>query len=213
LSEIHPRLFLITPPLIDGAAFGPALGAALAGGRIDCLLIKTAATDERQLKRIVQDLAPMAVEAGAAILIDAPEDLRVAARIGADGVHLSYQRNRLKSAIEAMKPDRIVGVSGLKLRDDAMQAGEMDVDYVMFGEPYPDGMLPPFPAVLERVSWWAEIFATPCVAYAPRLEDIRLLSEAKAEFIALEAAIWHAAEGPEQSVAAALAIIRSTLAA
>ena len=68
-----------------------------------------------------------------------------------------------------------------------MDIGEAGVDYVMFGEPRPDGSMPPLPAVIERASWWAEIFETPCVAYAPDAEAIGPLVETGAEFVALGA--------------------------
>ena len=88
-----------------------------------------------------------------------------------------------------------------------MDAGEAGVDYVMFGEPRPDGSLPPLPAVIERASWWAEIFETPCIAYAPDAESVPALVETGAEFLALGA--WLFAEGVDirAEVAAADAAI------
>lgn len=207
MSEIHTRLFLITPPISNAQAFLAPLKAALAGGRIDCLLLRTASDDEREIKRIAQMLAPMAQEQGAAVLLEPSADLRLAARAGADGLQIRYSEALLAEALAAQKPDRIIGVAGLKSRDDAMKAGEAGADYLMFGEAYPDGALPPFQAVLERVSWWAEIFSTPCVAYAPSFAELPALTLAKVEFIALEKAIWRAEEGPRQAVARALAEI------
>ena len=48
-----------------------------------------------------------------------------------------------------------------------MSAGEAGADYLLFGEPRPDGTIPALESVIERATWWAEIFETPCVAYAP----------------------------------------------
>ena len=48
-------------------------------------------------------------------------------------------------------------------------------------------------AVIERAGWWAEIFETPCVAYAPDAESIPALVETGAEFVALGA--WAFEEG------------------
>jgi len=76
-----------------------------------------------------------------------------------------------------------------------MDAGEAGVDYVMFGEPRPDGSLPPLTAVLERAGWWAEIFETPCVAYVPDAESIAALVETGAEFVALGA--WAFEDGQD----------------
>ena len=40
---------------------------------------------------------------------------------------------RLQKAIEALKPDFIVGAGGFATKHDAMEAGELDIDYVFFG--------------------------------------------------------------------------------
>ena len=111
-----------------------------------------------------------------ALILDG--DPRRAARLGADGAHVEGVGEALDDALESLKPERIVGVGGLRMRDDAMTAGEKGADYVMFGEPR--GAVPPMPLelLLERVGWWAEIFETPCVAYAESIEAARRLAEA-----------------------------------
>ena len=126
---------------------------------------------------------------------------REAARLKADGVHLSATDPHLDEALRALKPDGIVGVGALSSRDVAMTAGEADVDYLMFGEPRPDGYVPPLLTTLDQTRWWAEIFNVPCVAYAARLDDVWPLVEAGAEFVALRDAVWSDPRGPEVVVA------------
>ena len=75
-----------------------------------------------------------------------------------------------------------------------MTAAEGGADYVMFGDPGSDGEAPSLTATLERVRWWAEIFQTPCVAYAAHLEDVAPLAAAGADFVALGGAVWEAAD-------------------
>jgi thiamine-phosphate pyrophosphorylase len=72
----------------------------------------------------------------------------------------------------------------------------------MFGEPRRDGWTPPLDETVERVAWWAEIFETPCVAYAARLDDVATLAAAGADFVALGDAVW-SATSVEQAIAAA----------
>ena len=206
MSEIDTRLFLITPPLDDVEAFAPRLEAAFAGGRIDSLWLRLAGTDERLLKTAMQRLAPIAQNAGAAVLIDPPPDPRLIARCGADGVHMRYDEAALAEAVETHRQQRIVGVGGLRSRDEAMLAGEAGADYLMFGEPYPDGALPPFERVLERADWWAEIFATPCIAYAPTLAEVAPLARIHVEFVALGDAVWSVPD-PAEAIREALALI------
>ena len=138
--------------------------------------------------------APCAAEgfvqnAGAALLIDPPAEMRNVARWGADGVHISHSE-LLANALAELKPasaktNWVVGAGGLRSKDAAMAAGEEGCDYVMFGEPREDGSLPPLDQVVERCQWWAEVFNTPCVAYAPSLESVEALASTGVEFVAL----------------------------
>jgi thiamine-phosphate pyrophosphorylase len=84
-----------------------------------------------------------------------------------------------------------------------MLAGEAGADYVMFGEPDPDGNRPSFEAVVERVAWWAEVFQPPCVGFAAGPDEVAPLAQAGAEFVALGDWIWTAPAGPAAAVAAA----------
>lgn len=201
-------LYLITPRIDDPAAFLPQLAAALAAGNVNCVLLRLAATDEADIKRQVKALGGPVQEAGAALLVEPAADARLTARIGADGVHLTGLAD-MDAALAACKPDRIVGIGGLKSRHDCMEAGEADVDYLMFGEPKPDGYVPPLEQTVERCQWWAEVFQIPCVGYADRLEDVAAIAATGAEFVALGEAVWAHPEGVE----AALALARKALAA
>lgn len=192
------RLFLITPPISDAAAFRPLLEAALAAGEVACLHLRIAPGEAAAAKRIIQALALPAQEKGAAVLIDPPGDLREVARLGLDGAHAADPEGA-SGLLQALKPDRIVGVGGLKSRDAAMSAGEAGVDYVMFGEPRPDGTLPPPEQVLERCRWWAEVFTTPCVGHAAEPGMVGPLAAAGVEFVALGA--WAFTGSPAEAAA------------
>jgi thiamine-phosphate pyrophosphorylase len=191
-----PRLYLITPPLNAAAldAFARLFAEALGAGGVASVLVRLA--EGAEAKRIVGPLLEIAAAHDVALLIE--HDTRLAARLGVDGVHVDVEA--VGEAAESFKSQRIVGAGGLKLRDDAMSAGEAGADYVMFGEP---GVLPSFEATLERVGWWAEIFEAPCVAYAASLDQVGPLGAAGADFVALDSAIWEAAS-PAEAVRAAM---------
>jgi len=199
------QLYLITPPLAvsDLEAFAPRFQAALGAGLAASAMARIAPGAEGDGKRIVARLAEIAVANDVALLVEG--DIRLAARAGADGVHVDGSGPQLAEALESLKPERIVGAGRLRLRDDAMSAGEAGVDYVMFGEPRPDGWTPPFEETLERTLWWADIFETPCVAYAAGADDAEALAAAGADFVALSEAIWSAAD---QSAAVAAVVAR-----
>jgi thiamine-phosphate pyrophosphorylase len=182
MSRIN--LYLITPVVSDSAAFKPLLAAAVKATQIASIHLRLATMDDADVKRHVSHLASVVQDSGAALLLDPASDLRSIARWGADGAHVSNSIN-LKDTVDALKPDRIVGAGGLRTKDAAMAAGEDGCDYVMFGEPRPDGSLPPLEQVVDRCQWWAEVFNTPCVAYAPSLEAVKILAATGVEFVAL----------------------------
>jgi thiamine-phosphate pyrophosphorylase len=202
MPEQPPRLMLRTPPIGDAAAFAEPLRQALSAGDIAAVVLDFAEGDGRGLINMVKLLAPIVQGSGAALLVaDRPE---IVARSGADGVHVSDPAG-LEAALDLVKgQDRIVGAAGLRLRDDAMAAAEKGVDYVMFGEGRPDGSHPPLSSVIERTSWWAEIFETPCVAVAPAFDAIDDLAAAGAEFVAIGEPVWTSPGGPIPAVKAAL---------
>ncbi len=197
------RLYLITPPLnlamLD--AFAPRFAAVLSAGDVASALVRIAPGAEGDAKRIVGRLTEISAAEDVALLVE--NDARLAARAGADGAHIAGIGPELTDALASLRPERIVGVGGLKLRDDAMTAGEAGVDYVMFGEPRRDGWTPPLEETLDRASWWAEIFETPCVAFAATLEGAQSLAEAGVDFVALSDAIWNA-DKPEAAAADAV---------
>lgn len=211
MTDSTARLFLITPPLTGAPGERAALAAALATGGIACVLVRTAARDERSAKALLREIGPGVQRAGAALLVEG--DPRLAAHVQADGVEIRGVGDALEAAVESLKPDRIVGVSGLASRDDAMRAGECDVDYLMFGEPAQDGSWPDPGWTLERIGWWAEIFNVPCVGFAATLGAVGPLAAAGAEFVALGAAVFDDPRGAAAAVGEALEAVRRAAAA
>ena len=207
MAEPIARLYLITPVLED-ASFAPRLADACATGAVAAVLLRLAAADERTLTNQVKALAPAAQEHGAAVIVtaDSTADLAtVAARGGADGVHIAGDPAQVRELRDRLKEGRALGAGQIRTKDDAMTLGEAGVDYLLFGEPRPDGSLPSLESVVDRASWWAEIFETPCAAYAPSLEAVEALAATHAEFIALGDAVWSHEGGPAAAVRAASA--------
>ncbi len=204
MSDQAPRLYLITPPLDEAAPFLPLLEAALEAADVACLLIRTTSRDEGTIKAIVRALAVPAQKRGVACLVE--HEPRLAARAGADGVHMAGSGAELEEALQALRPERIVGAGPLQGRDAAMEAGEAGVDYLMFGGPdEPES----HDSVRERVAWWAEIFNVPCVGYARDPARAGDLAEAGAEFVALCEGVWSdpaAIDATIKGAAAAIAL-------
>lgn len=182
-SPMVPQFFLITPAIDDLPAFRVKLAPLIETGALAVILAKTG--PDSDARRLAAALREPIQKAGIALLIDCPDDARAIARLGFDGAHVARPGLGLAEAISTLKPDRIVGIGGLRARHDAMEAGEKDIDYVMFGEPRADGFVPPVEQTVERAEWWASIFNVPCVAYAPDMAGVALLAATGVEFIAI----------------------------
>ncbi len=202
------RLYLVTPPVDDPAAFARALEAALGATAIAAVLLRLAEADERTLIERTKALGALVQRRDVALVLDGRPEL--AARAGADGAHLTGIA-RFAAALALLKPDRIAGAGGLRSRHDAMLAAETGADYVMFGEPggqpgQNDRRLP-FDDVLERLTWWAELLEIPCVGYAASRDEVGPLKETGADFIALGDWIWTEPQGATAAIAAAAEIL------
>jgi thiamine-phosphate pyrophosphorylase len=206
-----PRLTLVTSVVEDAEACARLLAEVLPEADIAAIVLRLAAADERSLINRIKIVAPAVQQHDVALLLDGHADL--VARSGADGAHLTGIAT-LQEWIGRLHPSHIAAAGGLKTRHDAMLAAEQGADYVMFGEPDPDdGHRPAFPAIIERVAWWAEVFEPPCVGYAGSLDEITPLAAAGADFIALADWIWTAEAGPAATIAQATRLMAAAEAA
>lgn len=203
------RLALVTPPIAEVEAFAPALDDACRAAPVAAILLRLEPADERTLIKRLKGLAPVAQAWSAAVIAWVPgeaDPALVAVRGGADGVHAPVPEE-VRPLRERLGADRMLGVGHLRSKHDAMLAGEAGADYLLFGEPRQDGSTPPLDAVVDRAQWWAEIFETPCIAFAPALADVERLAATGAEFVGLGEAVWAHPEGPGAAVRAAQALL------
>lgn len=195
------RLYLLTPPVLpDGfdATFARALGA----GDVACVQLRLKNAPDDDILRAAERLMPIAQAADAAFLINDRPDL--AARIGADGVHVGQSDASYAEARGILGPDRIVGVTCHASRHLAMEAGEAGADYVAFGAFYPSSTKEPaHQADVELLTWWADLMEVACVAIGGiTAENAEPLVRAGADFLAVAAGVWAHPDGPEAAVRA-----------
>ena len=180
-----PQLYLITPAAADPETFPATLMAVLTVAEFSALLVRRGALDDAAYARLAANLVNVGPGAGCAVLTE--DDVALARRLGADGVHVTGGAKAVKDAVAALKPNLIVGAGNIGTRHDAMTAGEMDVDYLFFGplEGASD------PAAAELAEWWASTFEIPAVFSDPQAgADV---DSRGAEFLALSTSIWAAA--------------------
>ncbi|HWX83703.1 MAG TPA: thiamine phosphate synthase [Xanthobacteraceae bacterium] len=201
MSRPRPRLYLLTPELDDTAAFVRDLDAVLGSADIAAVLLRLADADERALVNRAKMVAAAVQRRDIALLLDGRTE--IVGRAGADGAHLTGI-DALSAALQSLKPERIAGAGGLRSRHDAMLAGESGADYVLFGEPDHRGNRPQLGAVEDRVKWWADLVEVPCIGYAGSADEVPVLAQAGADFVALGDWIWTDPDGTTAAVAAAI---------
>jgi thiamine-phosphate pyrophosphorylase len=203
------RLYLITPPKIDPAAFRDQLAAALDGGDVACLQIRLKEASDDEIRRATDILRPIAQDRDVAVLMNDRPDL--AAELGCDGVHVGQEDTGYKEARRIVGADAIVGVTCHNSRHLAMVAAEQGADYVAFGAFYPTGTKDPKArAEPEILQWWSELMEVPCVAIGGiTVENCAPLVEAGADFLAIVAGVWDYKDGPAAAVRAFNEVIAS----
>ena len=202
MANNTPRLYLRTPILDEAETFLPALQSALAAGDVASLLLRLRDPDSATAEQIIRAVAAPAQSRNVAAIVEGAVDLVAGA--GVDGAHVAGAGSALEDAIKRLAPNYIVGAGGLETRDEAMRAGELSADYVLFGDAARDESESAFDHLLERVRWWAELFTTPCVALAATLDEVAPLAAAGADFIMLGDFVWSDSRGPAAAVADAL---------
>lgn len=196
------RLYPITPPRIDPAAFADDLAAALDAGDVACLQLRLKDVDDDAIRRATEVLMPVAHARGVAFLINDRPDL--AAEMGADGCHVGQEDTAYAEARRLVGDDAVVGVTCHDSRHLAMEAGEAGADYVAFGAFYATGTKrPKTTATTEILEWWSELFEIPCVAIGGiTVGNCAPLVAAGADFLAVVGGVWQHPDGPAAAVRA-----------
>lgn len=178
------------------------LNAVLAAGDVASIIIPAHDRDVDLFQSQAEPLVKAAQEKGVAAVIAG--DLRVATRIGADGVHVEGSPAELADAIEKFQPRLMVGVGGVTTRDQALEMGEAQPDYIFFGRFGFDAKPDPHPRNLNLGEWWAQMIQIPCIVQAGAdLESVRDVAATGADFVALDAAIFAEGRDPAAEVARA----------
>lgn len=203
-EQVDPpcRLYLITPPAFEPAAFKPELEAALKGGDVACLQLRLKDMPDKDVSAAAEAVIPVCHAADVAVIMNDRPDLAVQA--GADGVHIGQQDSDYAEARRQVGADGIVGVTCHNSRHLAIEAAEKGADYVAFGAFFPtETKDPKYHAEPDLLTWWAELFEIPCVAIGGiTVDNGRPLVEAGADFLAVSSGVWKHPGGPEAAVRA-----------
>jgi thiamine-phosphate pyrophosphorylase len=202
------QLYLVSPPDVTGA-FPDALRAALDAGPVAAFQFRVKGMDQHEAARLAAPLQEICAAHEVAFIVN--DDMGLAKRLGADGVHLGQGDGDPEVARRLLGPTAQIGITCHDSRHLAMEAGEAGADYVAFGAFFPTATKEtrhrPDPSIL---SWWTTLFEIPCVAIGGITpENGRTLVAAGADFLAICSAIWAHPGGPAEAVRAFQPILAS----
>jgi thiamine-phosphate pyrophosphorylase len=202
VSQTRCRLYLITPPKFDAKPFAETLKRALGAGDVASVQLRLKDAPDDEILRAGEILKPVTQRAGAAFILNDRPDL--AAKLGADGVHVGQEDASYSEARAALGSDRIVGVTCHYSRHLAIAAAEAGADYIAFGAFFPTSTKEPKTrAEPDLIQWWSEMMLIPCVAIGGiTVENCVPLVEAGADFLAVASGVWNYQQGPEAAVKA-----------
>ncbi|HQT67549.1 MAG: thiamine-phosphate diphosphorylase [Rhodospirillales bacterium 20-60-12] len=190
MSAAGTRLYLISPPGIELAAFADQLAAALDAGDVPAFQLRLKDIDDLALRQAIDRLRPIVQARGTAfILNDRPDLARVT---GCDGVHVGQSDMAVRDARKLIGPDLMLGVTCHGSRHLALEAGEAGADYVAFGAFFPTATKTiEHQADIDIIAWWSEMMEIPAVAIGGiDASNCAPLVQAGADFLAVVSAVW-----------------------
>ncbi len=212
MSDAQPagcRLYLVTPPALDPAAFRDPFAAALDAGDVAAVQLRLKDADDDAWRRAIDALRPVAQSRRVAFLLNDRADLVPGS--GCDGVHVGQEDMPAREARRLIGKDGMLGVTCHESRDLAMQAGDDGADYVAFGAFFPSATKQVSRlADPEILAWWSDLMELPCCAIGGiTAENCTPLVEAGADFLAVVGAVWSHLDGPAAGVRAMNQAIRA----
>ena len=183
------QLYLISPLDMTGD-FADRLDRALEAGPVAAFQFRVKGVDQHEAARLAAPLQKICVAHDVAFIVN--DDVALAKRLKADGVHLGQGDGDPREAREILGREAQIGVTCHASRHLAMEAGEAGADYVAFGAFYPSETKAsehrPEPEILE---WWSGLFEIPCVAIGGITPDnCAPLVKAGADFLAVSHSVW-----------------------
>ena len=195
------RLYLVTPPALEPAAFRDLLAAALDAGDVGAVQLRLKDQPDDAVRRAIDMLRPVVQSRDVAFILNDRPDL--AAAHGCDGAHIGAEDMPAAQARRQLGELQL-GISCYDSRDAAMLAGEAGADYVAFGAFFASGTKDTdIRADPDLLRWWSEVMELPVVAIGGiTAANCAPLVQAGADFLAVVSAVWDHPDGAAAGVRA-----------
>lgn len=129
------RLYAVTDrSWLYGRSFKEVLQEVLSSDGITCVQLREKQADPEEKERLAREAQELCAQAGIPFLID--DDVELAARIGADGVHIGQDDISCVEARRLLGDQAIIGVTA-KTLDQARKAQADGADYLGVGAVFP----------------------------------------------------------------------------
>ncbi len=191
------QLYLISPLDVSGAfpqRLEHALNACDGPGPVTAFQFRVKGVEQHDAARLAAPLQEICAARDVAFIVN--DDIALAKRLKADGVHLGQSDGSPREAREELGREAQIGVTCHASRHFAMEAGEAGADYVAFGAFFPsETKETDHRAELDLLEWWSGIFEIPCVAIGGITPvNCTPLIAAGADFLAVSSAVWSGGE-------------------
>lgn len=121
------------------------------------------------------------------------DDVELALKIDADGVHLGIDDGDIRAARAKLGEGKIIGASCYNNLALAQQAARLGADYIAFGACFPSGTKPDAPRAEAQLFRQAQDLGLPIVAIGGiKLDNAASIISAGADLIAVIGALWQA---------------------
>lgn len=203
------HLYLISPLDVGGdfpARLERALEAVPEKSPVAAFQFRVKDMEQHDAAALAAPLQEICAKHDVAFIVN--DDVALAKRLGADGVHLGQSDGTLADAREELGEDAQIGITCHDSRHMAMAAGEGGANYVAFGAFFPsETKVTEHHAEPELLEFWQNLFEIPCVAIGGITPDnCAAIAGAGADFIAVSGAVWNGNEAKAvQAFAKALA--------
>lgn len=193
-------LYVITPDGLPSEVLMARIAEALEGG---VRLVQYRRKEIAESAKVVEAarIAELCRNSRALLIVN--DDPRLAAEVGADGVHLGRDDGSIASAREILGGQALVGVSCYDRLDLAVEAEDLGADYVAFGSFFPSSVKPG--AVRPPVQLLTEarsVLSCPIVAIGGiTLDRAAELVTAGADALAVISDIFQASDVPARTSA------------
>lgn len=194
------QIYLISPPKIDVDNFAEKLEVALKTGKVPVFQLRLKNYLNDEVVQIGKKLLTICQKYGTLFILN--DNLDLALKIGADGVHLGGEDQNIALVRKNSPKNFIIGASCYDSRHLAVEAIEAGADYVSFGTFFTSNTKnSKGKPTVELLKWASEVLDVQIVAIGGiNSSNAKVLSDTGADLIAVISDIWDNPNGIEEAI-------------